>query len=233
MTEGKIPFSYDGEALETYYKVVGELTPSMPPPLIVVHGAPGTSHDYLIPLSDIATGPSPRPVIFYDQIGSSRSTHLPNKPDQFWSFDLFIAELQNLVRHFQVENAYHILGHSWGAMIAVEFIVRHHPKGVKSIVLANTLATAASYNAAVKRMEWAMSGGVGDTIRKHQENGTTEDPAYKKAIMSFYEAHACRVKPFPKEIIFTLSQQAGDGERVWAALSVSLPIWGFGIARPN
>lgn len=227
ITEGKIPFPYNGETFETYYKLVGEPTPNTPPPLIVIHGAPATSHDYLIPLSDIAAGSSPRPVIFYDQIGSSRSTHLPTKPDDFWSFDLFIAELQNLVRHFQIEDAYHILGHSWGAMIAVELIVRHHPKGVKSVVLANTLATAASYNASVKKMEWAMPGGVGDTIRRHQEEGTTDDPEYKNAIMAFYEAHACRVKPFPKEIIFTLSQQAGDGERVWAAMYVYPPIFGF------
>ncbi|KAI0312043.1 proline-specific peptidase [Amylostereum chailletii] len=230
-TEGKIPFPYGGEIFETYYKLVGELTPSSPAPLIVVHGAPGTSHDYLVPLSDIATGggPSARPVIFYDQIGSSRSTHLPDKPVSFWSFDLFIAEVENVVRHFKVEDAYHLLGHSWGGMVVAELVVRRHPRGLKSVVLANTLATAASYNASVKRMERAMPGGVGETIEQHEKNGTMDDPEYAKAVMAFYASHACRVKPFPEEILFTLSQQAGDGERVWAALKETIfnDIWDF------
>ncbi|KAA1477482.1 proline-specific peptidase [Dentipellis sp. KUC8613] len=229
ITEGKIAFPYNGETFETYYKLVGDITPTSLPPLIVVHGAPGTSHDYLVPIADLAAGPSPRPVLFYDQIGSSRSTHLPDKPDEFWSFELFIAELQNIVRHFQVEDAYHLLGHSWGGMIVAELVVRHHPKGLKSIVLANTLADAASYNAKIKELEWALPGGVGDTIKKHEQEGTTNDPEYKQAVMVFYQTHACRVKPFPKEILFTLSQQAGDGERIWAALEKSIfnDIWDF------
>ena len=64
--EGKIPFRYGEETFETYYKIVGKLSPTCRTPLIVVHGAAGTSHDYLIPLCDLALGSEARPVIFYD-----------------------------------------------------------------------------------------------------------------------------------------------------------------------
>ncbi|VDB87507.1 unnamed protein product [Peniophora sp. CBMAI 1063] len=216
--EGKLPFAYGSETYETYYKVVGNLSSTSPAPLIFIHGAPGSCHDYGIPLYDIATGEGARPVIFYDQIGSSRSTHLPEKPADFWTFDVFIAELQNLVRFFHVEDAFHLLGHSWGGQIAAELIVRHHPKGLKSVMLSNTLTSSQEYRKSVREMEQAMGDEVWLPIEKHEREKTTEDPEYIKAMMTFYEAHACRLKPFPQEIIFALSQKKGDGDKIWEAI---------------
>jgi pimeloyl-ACP methyl ester carboxylesterase len=79
MTEGTAPFNVPGlsEPCKTWYKVFGDLaTSTSKTPLIVVHGGPGACHDYLLPLVDLA--PS-RPLVFYDQLGNGRSTHLPDK----------------------------------------------------------------------------------------------------------------------------------------------------------
>ncbi|VDB94079.1 unnamed protein product [Peniophora sp. CBMAI 1063] len=95
--EGKLPFRYGGETFETYYKIAGELKPTSVP-LVFVHGAPGTCHDYGVPLYDLAAGENARPVIFYEQIGTSRSTHLLDKPATFWTFELFNAELPKVAR---------------------------------------------------------------------------------------------------------------------------------------
>ena len=48
---------------------------------------PGMAHDYLIPISGLQ---KTRPVIFYDQLGINRSTHLLDKPKSFWNTDLLI-----------------------------------------------------------------------------------------------------------------------------------------------
>src|ERR1700761_9194593 len=53
--EGKIPFIVGHETFETYYKVFGDIDSCADGPLIVLHGGPGISHDYLIPLSDLAS----------------------------------------------------------------------------------------------------------------------------------------------------------------------------------
>jgi len=34
-------------------------------------------------------------VIFYDQVGNGRSTHLPERGADFWTVDLFVRELRN------------------------------------------------------------------------------------------------------------------------------------------
>ncbi|VDB94080.1 unnamed protein product [Peniophora sp. CBMAI 1063] len=96
--------------------------------------------------------------------------------------------------------------------------MRHHPKGLKSVVLSNTLSSSKEYVASFRAMQRAMGEEVWLPIEKHEREGTTDDPEYGKAIMTFFGEHMCRVKPFPKEIEFTLSQQAGDGEKVWAAI---------------
>ena len=99
-TEGFVAFNYQGETYQTYYKVFGDVANRSNTPLIALHGGPGLSHDYLLPLSDLADAGIP--VIFYDQIGNARSTHLKSKPREFWTIDLFLDELENLLRHFNV-----------------------------------------------------------------------------------------------------------------------------------
>ncbi|KAI2462785.1 hypothetical protein F4781DRAFT_172937 [Annulohypoxylon bovei var. microspora] len=92
--EGIAEFKVSGlsEACHTWYKVVGDLKDSSKIPLIILHGGPGACHEYLLPLTDLS---SSIPLVFYDQIGNGRSTHLPDKAgdETFWSIDLFKNEL--------------------------------------------------------------------------------------------------------------------------------------------
>src|SRR5437867_12146261 len=93
MSEGAVPF---GEA-QTWYRVTGDVRPgdaAAPAPLVVLHGGPGASHDYLLSLADLADG---RAVIHYDQLGNGRSTHFPERGADFWTVELFVRELHNLV----------------------------------------------------------------------------------------------------------------------------------------
>lgn len=72
VTEGKAPF----RDYETWYRVTGDLGSGLAP-LIVAHGGPGCTHDYVesfAALADVG-----RAVIHYDQIGNGRSTRLPEK----------------------------------------------------------------------------------------------------------------------------------------------------------
>lgn len=50
-----------------YYKAYGPLTNFTLPPLILMHGGPGLTHDYLLPLADIAHQNEGQVMIFYDE----------------------------------------------------------------------------------------------------------------------------------------------------------------------
>ncbi|KAG1851018.1 hypothetical protein C8R48DRAFT_727003, partial [Suillus tomentosus] len=69
------------------------------------------SHTEIYSLYDI-------PVIFYDQLGIGKSTHLRDKPAECWTPELFMDELDNLLVQLGVESDFDLLGHSWGGMLA-------------------------------------------------------------------------------------------------------------------
>ena len=58
--------------------------------------------------------PSSIPVVFYDQIGNGESSHIKNKPDTFWRAELFMDELDNLLKKLEIYDNFELLGHSWG-----------------------------------------------------------------------------------------------------------------------
>src|SRR2546423_9868468 len=130
-----IPFRLDGETVETWFQITGELREGGPAPLIVLHGGPGAAHDYLLSLVDLAG--DGRAVIHYDQLGNGRSTHLPDPGADFWTVELFVRELHNLVDALGVRDRHHVLGQSWGGFLAQEYAFTQ-PNGLQSLVLADT-----------------------------------------------------------------------------------------------
>ncbi|MGH8395076.1 MAG: alpha/beta fold hydrolase, partial [Pseudomonas sp.] len=92
---------------QTWYRVTGDLDSGLTP-LVILHGGPGCTHDYVDAYKDVAA--SGHAVIHYDQLGNGRSTHLPDKDPSFWTVGLFLEELDNLLDHLQISNNYAILG---------------------------------------------------------------------------------------------------------------------------
>ncbi len=200
----------EGEATfgdhKTWYRVTGDLA-SGKPPLIVAHGGPGCTHDYVLSFADLAaTG---RAVIHYDQIGNGRSTHLPEKGADFWTVDFFLAELDNLVGHLGLEGGYTFLGQSWGGMLGAEHAVRR-PKGLLALVIANSPASMELWLSEANRLRQELPPEVQATLLAHEAAGTTDDPAYAEAVEVFNERHVCRVVPLPPEVKRTFDAIAED-----------------------
>jgi L-proline amide hydrolase len=199
--EGTAPFQIGGDAAETWYRVTGELRPDepgAPAPLVVLHGGPGAAHDYLLSLTDLAI--DGRAVIHYDQLGNGRSTHYPERGADFWTVDLFVRELHNLVDHLGIAARHHVLGQSWGGFLAQEYAFTK-PAGLSSLVLANTAASFPDFVAEANRLRADLPPEVEATLRRHEEAGTTDDPAYEEACMVFYGRHVCRLDPWPAEVV--------------------------------
>ncbi|RPD74898.1 proline-specific peptidase [Lentinus tigrinus ALCF2SS1-7] len=197
MKEGHIPFPYQGETHQTYYKVFGDLENRTRTPVIVLHGGPGLSHDYTLPLADLADlADHSYPVIFYDQIGNARSTRLPEKPKEFWNIDLFLDEFDNLVQHFGIQEGYHIVGHSWGGMMASELIVRRQPKGLRRLVISDSPSAIALWRKSFMELLEKFPQSVKDAVAK----GFEDRVGYWNAMQEVYAVHGCRVKPLPKDL---------------------------------
>ncbi len=161
------------------------------------------AHDNLLPITDL-THLYGVPVILYDQVGCGASTRLREKPIEFFTNDLFVDELQNLLAYFGIAECFDLIGHSWGAALAAEFIIRRQPNGIRRLVLQNGLASAQLRNNAIARLRSHLPDDVQDNLRYSEAGGNTNSKEYKEASMFYYRRHACRVHPFPKEVAYAL-----------------------------
>jgi L-proline amide hydrolase len=206
-TEGTVEFttSYNGrdETHHTWYKIVGADTGK--PPLITLHGGPGATHDYLLSLADLA---SDRQVVFYDQLGNGKSAHLPDRGADFWTVDLFVRELRNLVARLGITR-HHVLGQSWGGFLAQEYALTR-PGGLASLVLADTAASFPEFLAECDRLRALLPPDVAETLRRHEEAGTTGDPGYVAACDVFYRRHVCRLADWPPEVTASFARIEAD-----------------------
>jgi len=200
--EGYAPF----REYRTWYRVTGDLA-SGKPPLLVLHGGPGCTHDYVDSIKGLAG--NGRAVVHYDQIGNGRSTHLRQKGAEFWQPPLFIEELNNLLGHLGVAGAYHILGQSWGGMLAAEHAVLR-PKGLKALVISDSPASMETWVTEANKLREALPAEVQATLLQHEKAGTTSSPEYIKATRVFYDRHVCRVNPWPPEVARTFAALEED-----------------------
>ena len=201
MSEGRM--SWNGH--ETWYRVVGDLD-SGPTPVIVLHGGPGAAHDYTEPIADLSR--FGRGCVLYDQLGCGKSTHLPDAPADFWSPQLFKDELAELARHLGVAGRYAIVGQSWGGMLAMEHAL-DHPAGLRAIVVADSPASMPLWVEEATRLRADLPQDVQETLTRHEADGTTDDPAYEKAVQVYYDRHLCRI-PWPDCVERSFAQMAGD-----------------------
>lgn len=195
--EGTIPFNPHGtkSTYHTWFKTVGEIKKSIP--LIMIHGGPGAGHSDLLTLA-LPLERAGIPVICYDQVGCGHSSLIrekSNDPD-FWSFDLFCAELDNIIDYFGLrESGFYIHGHSWGGMLASTYAARRS-RGLRRLVISCSTASAAIY---AREAEWLFRAlsNVDDAVMRMEAEGKYEAPEYKEACAAFLKRYFCRLDPWP------------------------------------
>jgi L-proline amide hydrolase len=207
--EGKIPF----KGYETWYQIIGEGEEPGKLPLLCLHGGPGAAHDYLRSLDAMAhTG---RRVIFYDQIGCARSS-IPESKPEMWTVDLFVEEV-DAVREALGLDRIHLLGQSWGGMLAMEYALTQ-PKGVASMTIASSPASMIQWVSEANRLREQLPAEVQTALLKHESAGTYDHPDYLEAMQVFYDRHVCRVVPNP-EYVTRSFQMLGENPEVYYTMN--------------
>ena len=190
----------------TWYRVVGDLKSSKTP-VMVLHGGPGAGHNYCEPIAEVLAQTG-RAAVLYDQIGCGNSTHLPDKPKEFWTPELFMEELVLLTEHLGISNKYNIVGQSWGGMLGMQFAITK-PKGLNALVVADSPASMEVWVSEANKLRKELPPEVEATLLKHEAAETTEDPEYIAAVDVFYSRHLCRI-PQPPYVVASFEQLAAD-----------------------
>ncbi|KAF8903327.1 Alpha/Beta hydrolase protein [Gymnopilus junonius] len=203
-TEGKVDFKVGSETYQTWYKTYGDIKNSKHRPVVVVHGGPGMSHHYLLPHKAIYEKLG-IPVLFYDQIGNGASSHCPDVPKEFWTPELFMDELDNLLNTLGISYDFDLLGQSWGGMLGAQYAGTRLPKGLKRLIISNSPASVPLMVKGTEMLLSKFSPDFVETVRKHEAAGTYNDKEYQDATQVFYRKHICTTDPWPEELNATFA----------------------------
>lgn len=179
ITEGYMPYL----GYQTYYRIAGECRDGKKP-LLLLHGGPGSTHNYFEVLDALAdTG---RAVISYDQLGCGNS-YVDGHPE-LWCQKTWDNELMELRRHLGLDQV-HLLGQSWGGMLAIEYLCDYQPEGVASVILSSTLSSASLWAKEQHRMIRFLSQEDQEAIAEAERTGNFDTPEYLAANSRFMERH--------------------------------------------
>lgn len=151
-------------------------------PIIVLHGGPDFDHAYLLP--DLDRLADAFRLVYYDQRGRGNSADQVQPEDVTLESD--VQDIDRVRQHFRLDSAA-LLGHSWGAVLALEYALRH-PQRVSHLILMNPAPASAS-DLALFRRSYAQQ--LGEDMNRQKEIAGTD--AYKRgdpnAVTARYRLH--------------------------------------------
>ena len=159
-------------------------------PVIILHGGPGSSSYSLEGLQALQED---RPVILYDQLGCGRSDHPSD--NSLWQIDRFVEELGQVREALNLDEV-HILGHSWGTTLAAAYCLIK-PSGVKSVIFSSPCLSAPRWEQDQLENLKTLPIEIQETIKRCEEDGTTDSEEFKAAIQEFNKRFVCRVELEP------------------------------------
>ena len=150
----------DAGGVLQYYEMVGR-----GPPLVVLHGGPGASHDYFLPwLLPLART---HRLVFLDQRGSGRSEKLEDPKG--YTIEAMVEDLEAARRALKLGRI-DLLGHSCGGVLAQAYALRY-PQHLGHLVLASTFSSTRALNAVFARMKERMAPELRERIESAERKG--------------------------------------------------------------
>jgi proline iminopeptidase len=173
------------------------------PPLVVLHGGPSIPSNYLLP---IVNGVTDRAIVFYDQWGCGKSSR-PSDETVPFSIPTMIQHLHMLVTKQWGLSKFHLLGHSFGGILAYEYLLQATTGGggggggCQSLILASAPTSAALIQEESKRL-YREVNDLGADEKEQDEDGATRQ-LYSE---TFRQTHECRLEQTPLAMIDALAQ---------------------------
>ena len=120
---------------ELFVNIIGEGEP-----LIVLHGGPGLSHDYFLPHLEPLS--NHMKLILFDQRGMGRSS--VDLDSTSFSMELIIEDIEALRQKLGF-NSIHLMGHSWGGIVAMHYAI-NYPQNLSSLILCNSMPATPDFD---------------------------------------------------------------------------------------
>lgn len=174
--------------------------------LLTLHGGPGATHDYLLPLADLAE--MDFDVVFYDQFGCGKSDYPKNESD--YSLEYAIEEVECVRKTFFGDKKVNLFGSSWGGLLSLAYSIKYQDH----LITLTSCSGLSSVPETVKEMHRLISMLPDEhriAIEEHEAKGDYEHPDYVKASDFFSRRHVLRMDVWPEEVNRMMEMTAQRG----------------------
>jgi proline iminopeptidase len=127
-------------------------------------------------------------VVRYDQLGAGKSTRISDTT--LMNLKEFVAQLEALRQQLGYDRMY-LVGHSWGAQLALAYW-QAHPDKVEGLVLASPSLDIPAWNRNVARLVGTLSDSAQHAIVAYEKGGRADPAAYAAAAHEFYGKYVWR-----------------------------------------
>ena len=150
----------DANGVLIYYKIIGRGAP-----LMVVHGGPGASHDYLLPyLLPLART---NKVIFIDERGSGRSEKLEDASK--YTVENMVEDVEAVRQALNLGNI-NLLGHSYGGVLAQAYALKYQ-RNLVHLILGGTFSSTKAFNEILAREKQDMPADARQKLESLEQAG--------------------------------------------------------------
>lgn len=168
--------------------------------VLLLHGGPGFSHDYLEVMESFLPQAGIE-IFYYDQLGSNNS----DQPTDLSLYNLprFLEEVEEVRAGLGLEQ-FVLFGHSWGGMLAIEYALRS-PQRLRGLVISNMVASIELYLKRTRHLrDTLLNEQQRASLAKIEATGDYENPTYEKIMTeALYPQMLCRIQPWPEPVTRT------------------------------
>ena len=177
------------------YKVVAYSFGSGSETVFCLNGGPGLPCDYLREAHSCLIDKGYR-VVAFDQLGTGASDRPTDK--DLWTIGRYVEETEK-VRQALGLGKVHMLGHSWGGWLAIDYALTY-PKNLQTLILEDTVADMPHLISELERLRSALGPETVAMMQKHEAQGTYNHPEYLAAITILNYRHVCRLPEWPAPV---------------------------------
>lgn len=190
------------------YKVWTKRYGNSPMKVLVLHGGPAGTHEYLenfqsfFPQANIE-------FYEYDQLGSYYS----DQPDDMslWTVERFVEEVEQVRQALGLhKDNFYLLGQSWGGILAMEYALKYQ-EHIKGLIICNMTADFHKYAAYNAQLRSQLRPSLVDSLLVFEEAEDYGNEEYLRLVEEeFYSKHICRIYPFPEPVARSFGHFNGE-----------------------
>lgn len=177
------------------YKVVAYSFGSGSETIFCLNGGPGLPCDYLREAHSCLVDKGYR-VVAFDQLGTGASDRPTDA--SLWTIGRYVEETETVRKALGLGKV-HMLGHSWGGWLAIDYALTY-PENLQTLILEDTVADMPHLISELERLRAALGPETVAMMQKHEAQGTYTHPEYLAAVTILNYRHVCRLPDWPAPV---------------------------------